>query len=451
MINPVHGDKSEGEAGKVFYDSLIQRFSGKTARDVVTVFVGNSLRSVLGFVSNLLVIRWLGPVGFGTVAAAHAAMTLAAQAVDFGLSTSSVRYGSKYLEKSPERTAIIFKITLCLKFLLGLPVLVVLIYFSPAIAARVFGKTELTMPLMIAFGGSFCFLLVNFPLGVLQTYRRFKSYMLVSVFQGVIQILLVAILFFTGNVEPNAVVIVLAVTPFIAFTFGWMLLPGSFLGARGDVRGVMKEIMGFGKWITISTFATMFIMRLDVLMLTAMSPSSEVGKYASASQLAYLFPLITGALTTALLPKATGLIRTSELRRYVLDTLRITPLAIIIAVPLFLFAGPIVRVLFGARYLEAVPIFKVLLTSFVLSVILNPAALILYSLDRADLLAYMNLLQLGINFLGNLFLIPSMGGFGAALSTLAVRLFGSVFIIYCLKKFLFSGGTGQATGQAGES
>jgi len=422
-----------------YYARILKSLGSKTARDVATVFTGNSLKSVLGFVSNLLVIRWLGPGGFGTVASAQAAMTLTAQAADFGLSTSSVRYGSKYLESVPERTAVIFKTTLYLKFVLGLPVMAVLIFLSQFIAVRVFGKTELTLPLQIAFGGSFCYLLVNFPLGVLQTYRMFRSYMLVSVIQGATQILLVAILIFFGKMEPNAVVIVLALTPFIAFVSGWVLLPRSFLRTEGTMSGVIKEIMGFGKWITISTFATMFIMRLDVLMLTAMSPSSEVGKYASANQLAYLFPLITGALTTALLPRATGLTQAGELRKFVRDTLRITPLVIIVAVPLIVFAQPVVRALFGEGYLEAVPTFQILLASFVLSVILNPASLALYSMDRADLLAYMNLVQLGINFAGNLILIPGLGGVGAAFSTLAVRVFGSVFVIYCLKRYLFTG------------
>jgi O-antigen/teichoic acid export membrane protein len=420
------------------YDEILEKLKGKTARDVATVFIGNSARSFLSFLSNLLAIRWLGPGGFGTVASAHAVMTLAAQAVDFGLTTSSVRYGSKYLEEAPDRTALVFKVTLLLKFVLGLPVLVLLVFLSPSIASSVFGKTELALPLMVAFTGSFCFLLASFPLGVLQTYRSFRRYMLVSIFQGVIQVLLVFGLTLTGRMEPNAVVVAFAVTPFVAFVFGWMLIPRSFLRTRGDLTGVAKEVLGFGKWVTVSTFATMFIMRLDVLMLTSMSTSGEVGRYASANQLAYLFPLITGAVTTALLPKATGLTSRNELRKYVVDTLRITPLSILIALPLLIFARPVIGTLFGAGYLGAVPIFRVLLVSFLLSVILNPASLALYSLDRADLLAYLNLAQLGINFVGNLILIPSMGGFGAALSSLAVRVFGGVYIIYCFRRLLFT-------------
>jgi O-antigen/teichoic acid export membrane protein len=80
----------------------------------------------------------------------------------------------------------------------------------------------------------------------------------------------------------------------------------------------------------------------------------------------------------------------------------------------------------------------VLLLGFLLSVLLNPASLAFYSLERADLLAWLNLVQLGINFAGNLVLIPSLGGFGAALSSLAVRVFGSVYILWFLRRFLFS-------------
>jgi O-antigen/teichoic acid export membrane protein len=93
---------------------------------------------------------------------------------------------------------------------------------------------------------------------------------------------------------------------------------------------------------------------------------------------------------------------------------------------------------FGEKYMDAVPIFTVLLLGFLLSILLNPASLVFYSLERADLLAWLNLVQLGINFAGNLVLIPQLGGLGAALSSLAVRVFGSVYILYFLWRFLFS-------------
>lgn len=413
---------------------------GKTARDIATVFAGHSVRSVLAFLSNLITIRLLGPVGFGTVASAGAVMTLSAQAVDFGLSTSSVRYGSKYLEGDPGRTALIWKATLLLKLVLGLPVLLLLGILSPHIARAVFGKPELALPLAIAFIGAFSFLLESFPLGVLQTYRLFGKYVLVSVSQGAAQVLFVLFLVGVGRMQPLPVLAAFAAAPFLAFLLGMSFVPRGFLGAKGDIGGVVSEILGFGKWITISTFATMFIMRLDVLMLTSMATSAEVGRYASASQLASLFPLVTGSLTTALLPKATGLREKEDLRKYVRKTFRITPLVVLAAVPLFFFAGPLVGLLFGAEYVDAVPIFKVLLAGFLLSVLLNPASLVFYSLERADLLAYLNLIQLGINLAGNFILIPSLGGFGAALSSLAVRVFGSVYICYLLWHLLFARG-----------
>jgi O-antigen/teichoic acid export membrane protein len=413
---------------------------GKTARDIGTVFAGHSIRSVLAFASNLIAIRILEPVGFGTVASASAVMSLSAQAVDFGLTTSSVRYGSKYLEEDPTRTALVMKVTLILKLLLGLPVLVLLVFLSPQVASGVFRRPELAIPLTIAFVGAFLFLLESFPLSVLQTYRMFGKYVVVAVSQGAAQILLVLFLLATGRMEPLLIVAAFAAAPLFAFLAGMAVIPRGLLGTKGSVRGVVSEILGFGKWITISTFATMFIMRLDILMLTSMSGPAEVGKYASASQLAYLFPLITGALTTALLPKATGIQEKEALRKYVKSTFRVTSFAVLAALPLILFASPVVRFLFGERYVDAVPIFTVLLIGFLLSVLLNPASLAFYSLERADLLAYLNLIQLGINFTGNLLLIPHLGGFGASLSSLAVRVFGSVYILYFLRRLLFARG-----------
>lgn len=415
-----------------------RRLSGRTARDVVIVFTGNALRSVLGFLSNLIAIRLLGPSGFGTLASAHAVMTLSAQAVDFGLSTSSVRYGSKYLETEPGRTALIFKMSLTIKVFLGLPVLALLVLLSPAVAESVFGEPGLAGPLGVAFVGSFFFLLVSLPRSILQTHRAFGRYLAVLGLQGAVQLCLVAVLALAGTMNPTLYITAFAAAPCAAFIAGLALSPRAFLSARGDAAGVIRELLGFGKWVMISTFATMFIMRLDILMLTSMSGADEVGKYAGANQLAYLFPLITGAVTTALLPRATGITDPGELRNYVKGTFRVTPLVLLVALPLLLFAHPLIGYLFGDAYIDAVPIFRVLLVSFVMSVVMNPASLALYSLDRADLLAFMNLAQLGINFFGNLLLIPAMGGLGASVSSLAVRVFGSVYILLSLRRLLFS-------------
>ena len=177
----------------MLYDEVLHRLKSKTARDIAAVFTGNLLKALLSFLSNLIAIRGLGPAAYGIVASANAVMTLTSQAADFGLSTSSVRYGSRYLEDQTGRTRFIFKVTFLLKLSFGIPLVMLLIYLSPSIAAHVFGKTQLTVPLMIAFGGSMCFLMAAVPLGILQTYRRFRSYMIVAVLQGVVQLSLVAL------------------------------------------------------------------------------------------------------------------------------------------------------------------------------------------------------------------------------------------------------------------
>ena len=58
----------------------------------------------------------------------------------------------------------------------------------------------------------------------------------------------------------------------------------------------------------------------------------------------------------------------------------------------------------------------------------------MYSINKAYLLTIMNWVQLPLNYFGNLLLIPIWEADGAALSTVFLKLAGSLFIvIYTLK------------------
>ena len=180
----------------------------------------------------------------------------------------------------------------------------------------------------------------------------------------------------------------------------------------------------------------MIILRLDVFMLTSMRTSEDVAFYVGANQLAYLFPIVTGSITQALLPKVTSISSREALGGYVGRVLRVVPWILLVFVPLILLAGPIVRALYGERSVDSIPIFRILLVGFMISVMVNPMSLILYALNRAELLALLNGLQLVLNVSLNLWLIPSLGAEGAAVSSLSIRLLAALYIGYFIHRLV---------------
>ena len=129
-----------------------------------------------------------------------------------------------------------------------------------------------------------------------------------------------------------------------------------------------------------------------------------------------------------LLPKFSGVSSKEQLRKYTVKSLKFTAPIIFPLIILLVASKPIILWLYGVEYLSSVVIFKVLICAFAISVIINPISLAIYSLNKPEVVAYLNIVQLILNFLGNIFLIPLYGAVGAASVTLLIRIVAAFYI-----------------------
>jgi O-antigen/teichoic acid export membrane protein len=408
---------------------VFERLRSEVAGETGLVFSGTLASGLLNFGAILIAIRGLGPVTFGRLALLTAVMTLTAQFLDFGLSTTFVKFTAQRLRSDPSRAALTLQATFFVKGALGVLLLLVAAVASRPVAAHLLDDPSLAPLLFLAFVGSVGTLLWEFCRGTLQALQRFRLLALVTPVRNVFRLAAFGLLVALDALDLGPVVVATAAAPFVGFFISWALIPRGFLRARGARAPVLRELYRFTRWVTISSLATMFIMRIDIFMLEAISSAEQVGFYASANQLAYLFPLITGSITTVLLPRVSRLEGTAALRGYVGRVLRLSPVVPLIFAPLLVVAPLMIPFLMGSEYAPSIPVFRVLILSFSVSVVANPVALIFYNRDRADLLAWLNLIQLGGAVLLNLWLIPRYGAVGAALGTLFVRLFGGGWIL----------------------
>jgi O-antigen/teichoic acid export membrane protein len=372
-------------------------------------------------------------------------MLLASQFSDLGISTGFVRYASVYLKSSKLKADVLLKATLYFKLAVGLVVLVFGLLFSPLIAERIFGAPSLVSLLRIAFIGSLGLTLWGFLQAVLQAREWFVKYAWINIFNNSLKLLGVILLIYGGLLAESRALLVMALVPFVGFLVDGLLVPKGFLRANiwtTEGKDVFAELFHFSKWVTLSTLCTMFLMRLDVLMLQGLSDSTAVGIYNSANQLAMIFPLVTNSLTIALLPKVSSYRTKQEVLYYVRKVVKIVPVVIVLLLFGYALSEPVINWLFGAKYLGAIPIFKVLLVAFSISVILNPISLILYSLEKPGFFFVVNLFQILLAVPMNYFLIPRYGAVGASYTSLAVRMLAFILIFTWILKFIIKGGKG---------
>lgn len=400
------------------------------AKDVLTVFSGNGAGQLLGFLAVLTVMRHLSPEQFGLYSAAIALMVLVSQFTDLGLSTAYVRFASGSNSSDRDLEAL-SGMTFLLKTSIGFLVLLVGFIIAPILSHHVFRDQVPADLIRLAFVGSLGATLWGYFQAILQARGRFKEYSSVVILNNLFKYAGIGLLLVLGHLSVRSAVMVMVATPFVGFLVDRHLLkiplwrPGiSFT----EYKEALGKLWDLGRWVTLSTLATMLMMRLDVLMIQAFKGNHETGIYASANQLAMLFPLLSGALTTVLLPKISSYRSNEEIKNFVWKSLKIIPFLVLLLISVFFISPWALPLILGAKYLSAVPVFLILVSGFVIGIATNPLSLVLYVLNKAHLLTIMNFLQLGI-FLGlSLVLIPTLGSAGSAWASFAVRIFGGIFI-----------------------
>ncbi|GAG58130.1 unnamed protein product, partial [marine sediment metagenome] len=399
---------------------IIQLSKSRIAKDSAIVLTGNTLSAGLAFITTILITRTLGPAEFGLFALALAVIGIASQFSDFGIGTGMVRFASLYLKNDNQKANLMFKVSLKLKLIITTLVFLIGFFASESLAVNVFGKPELIFPLKLAFIGAFGTSLVAYITATLQARQSFKKFTFVNIITPFGKLTLVGLLFLTYKLNLFSALTTVIILPFIAFLIGSLIIPRDFLRAKGDENKTFHELFHFSKWVLVSVFCVMIFQRLDVLMLSYFKTTEVVGYYSAAFNLAFAISLVTGSLITVLLPEVSSLVGRNTIQNYIRKSLKYTGLLVCFLVPVLIISGPLILFLYGTQYEGSIIIFTILFAIRLLGVVVSPLGLVFYTLNKPQLAAYLNVLQLSGNFMGNYLMIPVYGAIGAALSTLII-------------------------------
>jgi O-antigen/teichoic acid export membrane protein len=410
-----------------------------TVRNAGFVFVGNLTGQGLGFLAMLVVLRNLGPAKFGLFSTAIAVMGLATQFSDLGISTGFVRYASLYLKEDQKKADLLFKITLYLKISVGLVILLIGLIIAKPLAVIVFRESALSPLLRIAFVGSLGATLWGYLQAILQAKEWFIKYAWINIFNNGMKVIGIVILLFFDQLSEKNTMLILALVPFVGFFIDGLIVPKHFLRTKAlskQSNTIFYELFHFSKWVTLASLFTMFISRIDIFMLQALSNSSQVGIYSGASQLATIFPIITSSITTSILPRVSSIKDRSDLIIFANKCLTLIPCLLILLTVLVLFAKPIIIFLFGNKYSMSINVFRLLIVSFVMGIFVNQLSLVAFNLNKIRELTLIIIIQLPLNILLDYWLIPVYGSIGAAISTLIIKLFGNIIIVFFILNIL---------------
>lgn len=394
-----------------------------------SLIVGN----LSGLFLTVILARILKPEQFGIYSLTLSICSLALAFADLGIDGAVVRYTAYHIGKGNlEKVRGHFRYFLKIKFILAFVVSAMLILFSRTFASF-FGDGKLTLPFVFAglvvLSASFTDLLNAFFVG-LQEFKYSLLRQICYEFSRWVLILPLSILF----LAPGAVAgyslahLIAGIVLFIVLLRRYNNL------VFGRAESVDEKVLSYIGLVTIAGLSGIIYANIDSIMIGYLLTPTDVGYYKAAYTIVFA---IAGLLSigNVFLPIFTQLegknlnLVLNRLAKY--TSVVIFPLVFI----LLYFSEEIIRVIYGAEYLNATS------AMFLLSFVLIPSAfgylgLVFLAKELPQYPAYIKILSMILNVILNYFLILAMGIKGAALATVISRFFSEISIIILLHKIL---------------
>ncbi len=396
--------------------------SPRQFRDTAYLVGGNVFKLALGFLTSALIFRSLGPNDAGRLTLVLSVIGLLSIIGEFGLRDAAVNYIARFLSNTPDKAPAVARTFFLCRILLAAVASASGIIAAGFIAARFYPEARVGDLIRLGAFSLFTSGLLAFSLVILEAQQNFRLLSALSAIQALIRAALVALLFLASEVNLYSLLLLEAFVPLLVFLYSVRRLPRDFLMLRRPVFESLGTLVHFTKWIAVAAFASAIFSKLDVLMLSYYRAPPEVGFYAVALALVSRMDIVKNAVLTTAFPDACRCVERAELRAFVFQSLKLSALASLALLPLFVFGGILIESLYGADYHNAIAAFYPLLAAFLIGLNAGPPAFILYPLNHPRWIAASDLVQLTFNIAINFILIPPLGILGAAWGVLLTRL-----------------------------
>lgn len=404
----------------------------RTAVSAIIVLAGSMLSAALAAVANWIAANGLGAAGFGVFSLAVAIMTVVQEIGGPALDTAIVRHAAPLVAKNPQRAEVFFRAGILLKWGISGTLALALFLAADILADKVFANGDLS-PLIRWM--AFCLLLANLStsaLARLQSSERFLAHSALRILANAVKVVLLAGFLVAGALTPISAAVAWTLSFLLSYIAGtlvcrkWRSVP---LAAPDDRP--LQEIARFAGWVMLTGFLFAVHIRTDVLLLGYFGTAAEIGNYAVASNMMLLMDLVTSSLVITLLSKAARARTPEQLASLRRATMRMAIVISVAFLPLYIYAEPILLLLFPA-FPDAVPAFRILFWSSIIVLLVYPLYLGFYAQNRPSKVSASYALLAITSVVLGVFLVPAYGLIGAATTTLVARIVGALAILFLL-------------------
>ncbi|MEY2884167.1 MAG: hypothetical protein RL490_1891 [Pseudomonadota bacterium] len=420
--------------------TLRDRANGLLRNDALMRIAANSgwllgdrlVRAALGFFIGALVARYLGPADFGHYAYVLTFIAFFQAVAMLGTDNIVVRD----IARDPDVAPAILGSTLRLRLLAGMACWLAAV----VLAALLDPQAHRTIAMTAIVGGVLVFQAADTVDLWFQSQSQSRRTVMakLTAYLG------------TAGVK---VVLVLVGAPLIAFVAAFLLDFGAAAlalilayrrfptGARWRYDGLVARRLLRESWpFLLSGLSITVYIRIDQIMLQALSGSYDVGIYAAAMPLSQIWQMIPTTLAISLAPviarqkQAGNLAYENALR---LAFRLFAGIALLVSLATMLAAPLLVPLIYGPAYLAAVPVLQIHVFGNVFVALGMAQSLWIANEGRGDLLLTQTLVGAAVALAGNWLLIPLYGPIGAAVAAVAAQFTAVLLVNLALARPLF--------------
>jgi O-antigen/teichoic acid export membrane protein len=390
-------------------------FSG-TAKDTYILFTGNVGSAFWGFLFTLIVARSLTVYDFGVFSAVLNLVNILSSLADLGISSGAVNFiaehwGSGDHIKADEYT----KASFILRSVVTLSISAVVLLFSPFISAKLLASSDPRMGIWTSVIVLFWFFDLFFPY-ILQAKKMFLSAVIYDNTYYIGRLLFAFSFYIMGVLTLDKAFWAFGAGFLMTIIFTFVYIKTDFLRSRPEKPEYIK-LLKFSGWIGVNRIITSVSGRLDIQMLAAMAGAVATGLYSIPSRLASFIIVLSGSYSSVLATRLASFGNIAEEKKYIIkSSLALLPIAAGIIVWVLL-AKPFILLLFGQKYLPAVPIFQALAAAQIPFLFTVPAvSAIIYAMKKTVYIGTISFFQLAAILALNFYLIPRYGVFGPTIT-----------------------------------
>ncbi|MGZ3713469.1 MAG: oligosaccharide flippase family protein, partial [Bdellovibrionota bacterium] len=402
------------------------------------VFLGEIFNAAIGFLATVYVIRKLSIEDYGLFSLFSSTMLMISGFGHLGWLETFVRFGSRHREE-PIFSALLkfffIRIMLCVLVIGGLVYLA-----SGPITAHLYRRPDFAPYFHWAVIGAILLSTNGFFIALLRIRQNFSRYFCFQTAATALRFSGLLFLVFSHKLSLENIVYVYIVVPLFLALVHLIQFPKkpNEAGIQDKVPAeVLGEIQLYNRWFLLSIFTTTLIGNIDSQFLAFyFSDNRQMAYLGVASRMTLPLNFAISALATIILPKLSASRDSANVKIYFGKLKKfLFPVALII-LAMAVAVVPILKALAGANYGEITTLLYLQIVSLFIVLLVNPVSVILFAWGKTKLLAIMNCLQLVLDIVLNILLIPSLGAAGATLSTIGVNLLGLVLVYYWVYKGL---------------